>query len=123
MSECICEVQSFLCVDCDIDTLAVGEYYMVTDSCWRRAGNVDGMLCIVCLEKRLGKPLTARNFTTCELNWSNALSRSAASKLLFSRMHASRSSRWREELEGELSKLIGPWEAMKQIDGLLKELP
>jgi hypothetical protein len=49
--------------------MEIAEYYMVTDACWKRAGMgpYDGQLCIGCIEKRLGKQLTPRNFTDCPL--------------------------------------------------------
>lgn len=79
---------SQMCVDCGVDTQEIGEYYMVTDSCWKRAGmgKYDGMLCIGCLEKRLGKKLTPRNFKECPLNWRNALIPMYASERLLMRL-------------------------------------
>ena len=54
---------SFLCLDCGVDTGAIDEYYMVTHELWACA-NPDGagMLCIGCLEKRLGRELTPDDF-------------------------------------------------------------
>ena len=54
---------SFLCLDCGVDTDAIDEYYRVTNELWARA-NPDraGMLCIGCLEKRLGRELTPDDF-------------------------------------------------------------
>jgi len=54
---------SFLCLDCGVDTDAIDEYYHVTNELWARA-NPDraGMLCIGCLEKRLGRELTPDDF-------------------------------------------------------------
>lgn len=47
----------FYCVDCNINTAYLGEYYAVYDDVWHLAGDVDGMLCIGCLEKRLSEAL------------------------------------------------------------------
>jgi hypothetical protein len=57
------------CLDCGVDTVAVGEYYTLFDDVWL-AANPDyyGMLCIGCLEKRLGRELTPDDFTDCPLN-------------------------------------------------------
>jgi hypothetical protein len=43
------------CSDCGSNTR--DEYYVVHDAIWFGAGNVDGMLCIGCLEQRLGRQL------------------------------------------------------------------
>lgn len=70
---------------------------MVTDACWARAGmhKHDGMLCIECLENRLGKRLTPRNFTDCPLNWRNTLIPEYASPRLVSRLyHGADKSKW-----------------------------
>lgn len=46
------------------------EYYMVQDAIWSAVGIApdDGMLCIACLEKRLGRELNAKDFTNVLLN-------------------------------------------------------
>lgn len=64
----------FLCRDCRIDTSSkhkgIAEYYMVEDDVWESAGmTIDGgMLCIGCIEDRLGRKLTPSDFTNCLLN-------------------------------------------------------
>jgi hypothetical protein len=57
------------CVDCDFDTFAGGEYYAVHDSIWKAASEASpplpggyGLLCIDCLETRLGRELTRADF-------------------------------------------------------------
>lgn len=73
-------LERFLCLDCDDDTLDSGEYYMVLPSIWKGVTDEDerdGMLCVGCLEERLGRTLTADDFTGCPLNASSAGSRSA----------------------------------------------
>ena len=69
---------------------------MVTNACWKRAGigPHDGMLCIGCLEGRLGKKLTARNFSECALNWRCALVPDYASDRLLNRLYGSKNSKW-----------------------------
>lgn len=60
----------FYCIDCHFDTLDGGEYYMVHNLIWLNAGmELDGgMLCIGCLERRLGFPLTPGCFTDYPVN-------------------------------------------------------
>jgi hypothetical protein len=63
-----------LCLDCQVDTLPVtterAEWYVVTDEVWEAAGmaRFDGCLCIGCLEGRLGRELTADDFSDAPLN-------------------------------------------------------
>ena len=54
----------FLCVDCGKDTHG-GEYYMVWDEVWEASGMTPdgGMLCLPCLERRIGRHLTPDDFT------------------------------------------------------------
>lgn len=54
----------FLCVDCSKNTLG-GEYYMVSDDLWAASGVAPngGMLCLACLERRIGRPLMFDDFT------------------------------------------------------------
>jgi hypothetical protein len=61
--------KTFLCLDCKIDTAELDEYYLVRDEVWREANpQGDGMLCISCLEKRLGRELTHDDFAFVPLN-------------------------------------------------------
>jgi hypothetical protein len=54
---------SFLCLDCGVDTGAIDEEYRVTNELWARVNpGGEGMLCIGCLEKRLGRELTPDDF-------------------------------------------------------------
>lgn len=58
------------CGDCGTDTIAGREFYMVTDALWERAqaaGAVD-LLCIGCLEARLGRRLHAADFNEAPIN-------------------------------------------------------
>ena len=64
------EKSDFNCNDCPDNVDDICEYYMVLDSVWQEAmkqGKVK-MLCIGCLEKRLGRLLTKDDFTLCPLN-------------------------------------------------------
>jgi hypothetical protein len=61
------------CADCSIGTYTIGEWYMVRDEVWERAWAgrrkpwhaLPGqeILCIGCLEKRLGRTLKPSDFT------------------------------------------------------------
>ncbi len=59
---------AFICVDCSVCTHEINEYYMVHDHLWTRAGMTTGMLCIGCLEKRLGRELNSADFTPYPVN-------------------------------------------------------
>lgn len=69
----------FACVDCPDNTCDIDEYYMVHDHLWAEAcmGPDDGMLCIGCLESRLGRRLVASDFTPYPVNVDPAFVRSA----------------------------------------------
>jgi hypothetical protein len=67
------------CADCEVGTLTLGERYMVHDDLWAQAwkGRAKAwqhrapgqmILCIGCLEQRLGRELCAADFTDVPLN-------------------------------------------------------
>ena len=59
----------FGCIDCGVCTNCNGEYYMVYDEVWEAANpKRKGMLCIGCLETRLGRLLTKDDFTDAPVN-------------------------------------------------------
>lgn len=61
----------FMCIDCGINTLTeTGEYYMVRDDVWLAAAEDKnmGMLCIGCLEDRLGRQLNGLDFIDAPIN-------------------------------------------------------
>ena len=62
--------RSTACVDCGVCTIRLGEDYMVYYDVWQQAGmsTEGGMLCIGCLEDRLGRRLTACDFTDAPVN-------------------------------------------------------
>ena len=62
--------QRLSCVDCSVNTLDNDEYYMVHDDLWNSAGmdGDGGMLCIGCLEARLGRELTSADFMDAPCN-------------------------------------------------------
>ena len=73
MIECTCEnYEMFKCWDCAQCTDCMGEYYMVNDDLWDAATEdtfPDIMLCIGCLENRLGGLLTKDDFTAAPINY------------------------------------------------------
>jgi hypothetical protein len=55
------------CGDCDADVWAIGEWYMVRDEVWPIHGE-GGVLCVGCLERRLGRRLVPADFTDARCN-------------------------------------------------------
>ena len=63
------QLAAFDCLDCPENTLLIHEYYMVLDEIWNAVvPEVDGMLCVGCLEKRLGRTLTKHDFSQYPIN-------------------------------------------------------
>jgi len=57
------------CLDCKIHTHLIGEYYMLKHDLWKIVNpDYHGMLCISCVEERLGRKLKKRDFLDCLLN-------------------------------------------------------
>jgi hypothetical protein len=55
-----CGHPEFHCMDCGVDTWDTDEFYMVADALWLSVvPDGRGMLCVGCLERRLGRRLTA----------------------------------------------------------------
>lgn len=66
------------CLDCGIDTDAIDEYYMLRDEVWREANpDINGHLCIGCVEQRLARTLSAPDFSDRRVNTSTTIRRSA----------------------------------------------
>ena len=81
MIKCECpDYDMFKCWDCAVCTNCTGEYYMVDDELWK-TGTIyahdpcfeDVMLCIGCLENRIGGLLTKDDFTAAPLNSINLI--------------------------------------------------
>jgi hypothetical protein len=67
----------FLCLDCGVDTGKIGEFYYINLPLWISAvGSKEGMLCIGCLETRIGRQLTKEDFTDCWINNPSLVSKS-----------------------------------------------
>lgn len=57
------------CLDCNVDTGQIGEHYFINTSTWLNVvGSNKGMLCIGCLEIRLGRKLNIYDFPTVYIN-------------------------------------------------------
>ena len=63
------------CADCRVDVHEIGEWYMVHDNVWEQAWPGHSIvpygyaiLCIGCLEKRIGRTLTRPDFTDAPVN-------------------------------------------------------
>lgn len=59
--------EAWMCKDCGVHTGIIGHYYMIHNELWDSL-NVQGMLCIGCVENRLGRRLNKDDFTDCPLN-------------------------------------------------------
>lgn len=56
-------------MDCGADTYVNEQYYMLKNRLWKRIHPLmDGMLCLPCAEKRLGRPLSRRDFKKSPVN-------------------------------------------------------
>lgn len=79
----ICDIthEPFTCLDCAACTLCIGEYYMVTDQVWDSVAE-DGMLCIGCLEQRLGRMLHAKDFKDVPINQLADMTEDASARFL-----------------------------------------
>lgn len=59
----------FKCLDCEVDTGKLYEHYMLIDETWAKVHNSNkGMLCIGCVEDRLGRMLTKEDFNSSHVN-------------------------------------------------------
>jgi len=58
------------CDDCDTDTAISREYYMVKGSVWKLAARrlTTRILCVECLEKRIGRTLDSSDFSDAPIN-------------------------------------------------------
>lgn len=60
--------EGWWCVDCEVHTGSIGDYYMIHQHLWAKYGCGQGMLCISCLEHRMGRILTPADFTNAPVN-------------------------------------------------------
>jgi hypothetical protein len=63
LSQELVQDRTFDCLDCSVDTLDIDEYYRLKTPVWLEANPADeGMLCIGCVEERLGRQLIPKDF-------------------------------------------------------------
>jgi hypothetical protein len=56
-------------MDCGVDTDKNEEYYMLHHELWYSINRqFKGMLCLLCVERRLGRDLTSRDFLDAVIN-------------------------------------------------------
>lgn len=61
--------RKWLCLDCKVDTGKIGEHYMLIEETWQLAHKSNqGMLCVDCLESRIGRRLVASDFNDSHIN-------------------------------------------------------
>lgn len=58
--------EDFDCFECGLNTM--NEYYMVKNSLWDKYGIIYGMLCVLCLEDRMGRRLKPKDFVNFPIN-------------------------------------------------------
>jgi hypothetical protein len=81
-----CDAGRFICLDCQNDVLRGGEYYLLRDEVWLEANpQRRGMLCIGCVEKRLGRRMTPSDFQGAPLDH-HLINGPALSKRLMTRI-------------------------------------
>ena len=65
------DFSDFECIDCGVNTMFNDEYYMLLDDIWENDLGLhshEGMMCIGCVESRLGRRLTSEDFADVPLN-------------------------------------------------------
>jgi len=61
--------KKWLCLDCGVDTGKIHEHYFINTQTWLEVvGSKVGMLCITCLEIRLGRKLNSKDFPDVHIN-------------------------------------------------------
>ena len=92
------------CVDCGCNTVKRREYYFVHNHVWRKARmqKYTGMLCVRCLEARLGRSLTSSDFPRTLLNAKNMI---YGSKILKKRIKDGITEQGLNEMKNIIRKL------------------
>lgn len=61
--------RKFICTDCKVDTGKIFEHYFIHTELWLSVmPSIKGMLCVGCIEQRLGRLLNALDFTDASIN-------------------------------------------------------
>jgi hypothetical protein len=98
-------------LDCGTDTIEAGEYYILRDDVWLSTGlkQDGGMLCIGCVESRLGRRLNRADFTSAGINMQPNAWRSARFN---KRLAARESQTLLDDVLSELRTLGSPGERL-----------
>lgn len=59
---------SKICKDCKTNCSHIGEFYFIKTELWKSVARIDIILCIGCVEQRLGRKLDKSDFTQCYIN-------------------------------------------------------
>ena len=73
------QIENRMCWDCGHDTFLLGEWFMLFNDIWWQAIGLDAriyMLCVGCVEERLGRKLNGNDFSRFGLNYSPDFKRS-----------------------------------------------
>lgn len=63
------DLKKFDCISCGENTYFLKEYYMLKEDVWLQVNPKDrGMMCIGCVENKLGRKLNHKDFSDCLLN-------------------------------------------------------
>ena len=63
---------NWICKDCKKDCFIDDkDYYMIQNELWNKHGVGEGMLCMDCIEERIGHPLTKEDILSCILTRSH----------------------------------------------------
>jgi hypothetical protein len=118
------------CVDCSVCTMALGEDYVVNDDIWQQVGMSErgGMLCIGCLEDRLGRKLWGCDFTEAPINDPNHFPKSTRlrarltdfSQLILLIDHTGTARAWAEAKSGWICNVTGDLLAFVAFHGFFK---
>lgn len=61
--------KGWYCKDCGKNTFnSDTDYYMLTEELWQKFGVENGMLCIICIEHRIGRKLKPEDLIDCLVN-------------------------------------------------------
>lgn len=66
----------FLCVDCEESVTDKGEFFLVHDELLQEVELEEGLLCVSCFEKRLGRELQYFDFTSAMVTSSREINKS-----------------------------------------------
>lgn len=108
----------FGCMDCGVCTLDNGEYYMLRNAVWHEAcpQRRRGVLCIGCVEARLGRQLRRADFADVPLNYLRPQSARLTDRLYGEHAATAIALDWHRGYHRELlSALAGP---LSSLDGL-----